>query len=97
MLLVHETDPGVFELNWMWLPTWLGMNAAVKRELEAYVKKECVGKPMTLHDLHMVVVRWLAGKHPEIQGLKEHLLSLENIQVGQAIELTRTSDKPNDY
>ena len=58
MLLVVQTSPGVIELTYMWLPTWLGMNADLKKKVEAHngklkqdVQAYCVRRGIEVSDL----------------------------------------------
>lgn len=81
MLLVQEVEPGKIELTWMWLPTWLGINADLKRQLEAHVTKEFVGQKATLDVLHHVVIEFFCAKFPEVRGLREYLRGVEKIEV----------------
>jgi len=83
MRAVVETDPGVLELNFMWLPTWIGMNSGLKKEIEEYLGKIIVGREMTeavLDEAHDLVVAFLMGRFPEIHGLPAFLDGLRKVQ-----------------
>jgi hypothetical protein len=80
MNVVVQTDPGVLELNFMWLPTWIGMNANLKKEIEEELRKEIEGKPLDTTRAHDFVVRLLVKKYPELRGLDHYLDGLKYIE-----------------
>lgn len=76
MKLIVATDPGVVELNYMWLPTWIGMNPTLKKELETELEPMLVGQPLTeelIERAHQHAVAFLVGRHPEFEGLRDYL------------------------
>lgn len=79
MLLVEELEPGVHELLYMWLPTWVGMNVVLLQEVEVHVREHFVGKAATLSDVHNEVIQFLVNKFPEVQGLREYLSAVEQV------------------
>jgi len=82
MRAVVQTEPGVLELNFMWLPTWLGMNTHLKAEIEAALQDKLVGQPMddaTMDWAHEQVVLFLEEKFPHLGGLRDFLDSLKFI------------------
>ena len=82
MRLVVLTNPGVLELNYVWLPTWLGLNLALKVELESLLSQEVVGKEVTeelLDHMHNKIVDHLTTRFSFIVGLKEHLNDLHRV------------------
>jgi uncharacterized protein YndB with AHSA1/START domain len=83
MRLVVSTEPGIVELAYTWLPTWLGINTAIKQKLEAKLQSEAVGKPMTeevLQDLHEKVLDFFVEEFPQITGLRDYLDGIKFIQ-----------------
>jgi len=73
---VTLTGPGVLELNYMWLPTFLGMNAVLKQEMEKDLQEKLVGIPLDekgLDRAHMIVVEYVEKKFPDIRGLGRYL------------------------
>lgn len=89
MRLVHEVSPGVVELNWVWLPTWLGQNTYLKKEIEDHVHSwlaeqgEFALNESNLDLLNEVVLNFLRRKFPkEPVGLIEFLKGLEHVQYG---------------
>jgi len=83
MRAVIATDQGVVEVNWMWLPTWIGMNAKLKKEIEDKLKEEVVGRTTGDDDLEAIhgrVLEYLQEKF-RIQGLDDYLDGLKFIQL----------------
>jgi hypothetical protein len=76
MRLVDRTGPGVLGLNYMWLPTWVGMNAQLIKEIEEAISAGIVGQPLdegTLDAAHHAVLDFLKAKFPHINGLFDYL------------------------
>lgn len=79
MRSVVLTEPGVMELNYTWLPTWLGMNSRLKADIEQALSAAMVGIAVdeeALDKAHDLVVDFLVERFPHIEGLKAHLDSL---------------------
>jgi hypothetical protein len=82
--IVVPTDRGVLELNWMWLPTWIGMNNHIKMELEGLLSKELVGLPVTEETLDRgseLVIKYLEAKYAHLKGLREFFDGLKFIEM----------------
>jgi hypothetical protein len=78
--VVHRTEPGVIELNWMWLPTWIGMNQQLTRELNEELSRHIVGRPLTdetLDDISEIIVNYLEDRYPHLEGLRDYLDGLK--------------------
>lgn len=90
MRLVHEVGPGEVELNWAWLPTWLGHNTVIKAEIEEHVTKWMRQQPAplvvtdeTLDAMHEEVLTFLRAKFPEEpRGLIQFLEGLKHVHYG---------------
>jgi hypothetical protein len=83
MRLVLLTSPGVLELNYMWLPTWLGMNAATKAAVESELKSKVAGLPATEDNLDTIndaLLELLTERFP-IAGLRDYLDGLKFVRV----------------
>jgi len=83
MKLVVATEPGVVELNFMWLPTWLGLNSQLKKELEAELQPLLVGQALTeelLQQAHDYILAYLVKRHPEMEGLRDYLDALKFVR-----------------
>lgn len=77
MRLVQYAGGGVLELNYMWLPTWLGMNSKFKRELEAKMAARIKGRPITdLDEINNEVLQYILHKYP-LPGLGDYLDGLK--------------------
>lgn len=82
MRLIVMPEPGVTELSWMWLPTFIGMNSALKKEIEEEVSKMLVGKPATdetLDAAHDRVIELVCQKFP-LPGLKDYLDAIKFVE-----------------
>ncbi len=80
MLLIQRTEVGHIELNWSWLPTWIGMNTALLREIEAAVSPMVVGRALTddlLEEIHQLVIDFLKQKYVNISGIDDYLDGLK--------------------
>lgn len=85
MRIVHITRPGVLEIAYTWLPTWMGMNPSLVKEAEKALQDKVVGRPVTegvLDEIHDLVIDHLCKKFPNFEGLREHLDSLKFITEG---------------
>lgn len=83
MRLVVATGRGQVELSYMWLPTWIGLNGALKNELEGAVRHQIEGKPLdeeTLDMAHEAVMSFLEAKFP-IEGLRDYLDALKFVRI----------------
>lgn len=82
MKLVVVEAPGVLALAYTWLPTWLGMNNAFKKEMEAVLREKIVGLPMDeagLEKAHRIVIQYICEKNPGVHGLYEYLDALKYV------------------
>ncbi len=83
MHTVVQTDIGIVELNWQWLPTWIGMNHNLKKELEEKLKADIVGLTVDgpgLEKIDNLVIDFLVTKAPAISGLREYLEGLKFVR-----------------
>jgi hypothetical protein len=84
MRLFTQVQPGVLELNWMWLPTWLGLNTALKQELDKELNEHFLRKELTSTTLDMLdeyVINFLVTKFPEVGGLAAYLRNLPDVNL----------------
>lgn len=84
MRAVVPTAPGELSLNFSWLPTFIGANGPLKRELEKELSHQIVGKPWneeTFDFAHELVLEYLEKKF-KIEGLRELLDGLKYIPDG---------------
>ena len=76
MRFVVATDPGVVELNYLYLPTFLGYDGQLKKVLDKELSSELIGKPLTdelLDYVHERVIDFICEKYKAIEGLREYL------------------------
>jgi hypothetical protein len=74
----------VVELNYMWLPTWLGQNAQFKQQLETDLRAKIEGLELTEQNLNKVnkmVLSYIVEKHPHIEGLFDYLDGLKFVNL----------------
>lgn len=82
MRLVDRTGPGTLGLNYMWLPTWIGLNAQLVKEIEDAIAPEIVGSLLTektLDKADAAVLRFLTKKFPQIPGLFDYIDGLKYV------------------
>jgi hypothetical protein len=82
MRAVVMTEPGVLELNYMWLPTFIGMNTNLKTEIEKSLAPQLEGMPLdeaTLDWAHEQVVTFLEKRFAHVAGLRDFVDSLKFI------------------
>lgn len=71
------------ELNTMWLPTWIGLNAALIKQLEAELQPLVVGRELTektLDEVNALVLEHLTEKF-KVPGLFKYLDALKFIEM----------------
>ena len=71
------------ELNYMWLPTWLGQNHQFQVELEKKLRSDVEGRPLTdevLDDINTKVIDFVVKKYP-ITGLFDYLDGLKFVEI----------------
>ncbi len=82
MRAVVAVAPGELELNWTFLPSFIGMNAALKKELEESLKPVIEGQAWTesaLDQAHDVVLDFIEKKFTALRGLREYLEALKYV------------------
>lgn len=84
MRSIVPASGGALELNYMWLPTFIGMNAVLKKEMEAELQESLRGIPLTEHGLdeaHQRVLEYLVKKFPDVKGLDLYLDGLKFVEL----------------
>ena len=84
MRAVVHVAAGIVELNFMWLPTWIGMNAGAKKEVENKLKDLIEGMAITpdnLDRMHEMVIDELVALNPAVNGLREYLDGLKYVNI----------------
>lgn len=83
MRAVVATHPGILELNFMWLPTWIGSNAHLKQKIEKALSTKFVGRVITEQELDKIneeLIDYLQELHPTILGLWEYIDGLKYVK-----------------
>lgn len=83
MRLIDRTAPGQLAINYMWLPTFIGMNSQLLSELESNLTAHVVGKPLTeelLDSAHSELLDLLVKKFPNQTGLFEYLDGIKFVE-----------------
>lgn len=83
MRAVVHVGQGVVELNYMWLPTAIGMNALLKQDIEKHLADKLHGLPLDEYGLdkaHDIVVEYLEQKFPEVGGLARFLDAMKYLE-----------------
>lgn len=84
MHAVVPTDIGTLELNWLHLPTWIGINTILKKEMEGQLAAKIEGLPINeegLQQAHDIVVDYLEERFPKIKGLREQIDALKYLEL----------------
>lgn len=84
MLLVVSTDEGTMEVNYSWLPTWIGMNPTLTSEIGRDLAHRFIGRPVDdalLEEAHVAVVEWLQDRYQAVHGLDEYLNSVRKLSL----------------
>lgn len=86
MKLIVATGPGEVELNYMWLPLFIGLNTQLKQEIEDLVGPKLVGKDLTddtIDEAHELVLNFLEERFPDLHGLRDYLDSIKFVHQAQ--------------
>lgn len=84
MRAVVRTAVGVIEVNYMWLPTWIGMNSSMLKDIHAKLVSLIEGMeitPATLDRMHEMVVDEIVALNPSVDGLREYLDGLKYVRI----------------
>jgi len=82
MLAVVRVARGVVEVNYMWLPSWIGLNTQLLADVGKHMQGKAQGKVLnedTMKALHMEVVEYLCARFPTVEGLYEYLNGLRAV------------------
>lgn len=80
MRLVDRTGPGQLGLNYMWLPTFIGMHTSLVAEIDAAVAKAVTGLPLdetSLDIAERAAHAFLEQRFPNIAGLFDYIDGLK--------------------
>lgn len=83
MRIAQVAKDGALELNWMWLPTFIGQNYMVLKELERFWKDQypegVANTPEELDKLHDITIDWFSQKF-KLPGLGKYLSAITYVQ-----------------
>lgn len=83
MKIFVRNGAGSVGLNYMWLPTFIGMNSALIRELEQHVTPIMAGRALTdelLEEGSAAALQFLCERFPHVKGLEEYLDGLKFVE-----------------
>jgi hypothetical protein len=83
LVYVDKLTPGVVELHWMWLPTFIGTNQYLLRELQNEAFKRFGGQPLTdekLDEIDRWFIDQLCLKHP-VRGIRKFFEAIGSIEL----------------
>lgn len=84
MRLVVATDPGTVEINYTWLPTWIGLNAQLLRRMADRIRpfaRDRVLDDATLEALETSLIRMLCEEFPHVKGLDALLRGVCHVSI----------------
>jgi hypothetical protein len=76
MRLIVQIEPGVAEVNWTWLPSWLGLNSMFLKQLGEHLKPQLLNLRLdqgTLDLGHELAKNYIVSCFPNIEGLAGYL------------------------
>ena len=82
MRLISVSGSAV-EVNYMFLPTFLGLNSLLLQEMEKEIGPMLVGKEPSddvLDAAHDAILDFIEKKFPDIEGLRDYLDAMKFIQ-----------------
>jgi len=83
MRVIQIAKDGAIELSWMWMPTFIGQNYMILKELGTAWGKEfpqgVQTDPESLDAMHEFTIKWICEKFP-IPGLETYLRAIENVK-----------------
>jgi hypothetical protein len=89
MRVVQIAHDGAIELCWMWLPTFIGNNYGLQKEIGEAWKRQFPsgvrGDEDGLEAMHQFTIAWLQQRL-NIPGLEDYLRAIENVQDGHDVE-----------
>ncbi|MFW9801124.1 MAG: hypothetical protein ACFFFC_00605 [Candidatus Thorarchaeota archaeon] len=107
LINLNKHNPGQIEVAWMWLPTFIGQNTQLLKELDVALTKRyrppiSVEEEMldcVLDEIHGFVIDWLGDKL-KIPGLKKYLYAVGYAWMGDGsdikIEFSAASEKDSE-
>jgi hypothetical protein len=82
-VVYFEEATGTVVLNFMFLPTFIGQNPIIQKELRRELSALFAKRPATpalMDEIHRWVITWLSSKFSQIPGLEKYLKAIEEVQ-----------------
>lgn len=86
MRLVDRTGPGMLSLNYMWLPTFIGLNSSLVLEIDRAVAEAVTGLPLdeqALDAANRVAHDFIQKRFPNIEGLFDYIDGLKYVTANE--------------
>ena len=86
-VVYFEEATGTLVLNFMFLPTFIGQNPIIQKELKLDLSKRFSAKnvtPALMDEIHCWIIQWLKDKF-KIPGLEKYLQAIEEVQDADTI------------
>jgi hypothetical protein len=83
MRAVYVPKPGVIALNFMFLPTLIGMDNRMLKEMEKELAPKIQGRPLdeeTLNFAHEQVIDFILRVYPHRPGLRDYIDALKFVE-----------------
>jgi hypothetical protein len=92
MFAVVRAGQGILEVNYTWLPSWIGLNSKLLADIGNSVSSSVVGLPLEEAERvgHAAVVRYVVNAYPDLEGLEEYLNALKLVKVVPGAKEKRT-------
>jgi len=75
-------DPSALDLNWMWLPAFIGQDHRMLQQLREELMEVFGGRPIqneTMAKIHHFVLDWFDRKY-HIKGLRKYLEAVIHVE-----------------
>lgn len=84
MRFIVPLEPGKLVLNYTFLPTFIGMNSALRTKMEKVLAEKIVGLPWTESTFDLandVVIEYVQSEFGGLPGLKDYLEAIKFVSV----------------
>ena len=95
MRTIIVSGRGAVEVNWSWLPTWIGMNSSLIKEIEVALSPTLLGQSLNtevLDKANTLLIDFLVKKF-KVPGLFDYLDGLKYISEGIPDENWKTKSE----
>jgi len=84
MRFIVPVAPGKLALNFMFLPTFIGMNSTLRAKMEKVLNEKIVGLPWTESTFDLAndaVIEYVQAEFAGLPGLKDYLEAVKYVAV----------------